>query len=553
MRLSVGFKGCVAAGLVLAACPFAHAFPISDELEAFTVPAVGTAFQPVSFTNSYTDPIVACNGRTVTNANWMPVVRITGLSGTGMSVRVQKFGNTANDTSNPQVAVNEVHCIVSEAGLFQLPDGSWYQAGRVTSTQKNWRSDWATSRTEEVTGISGNLTGPRGVLAQIMTSNDDRGQVAHINNCVSRNQNPFSNGRFCVGRHTGGYSTARANEVVGYIVFQTGNTTFVNDNGETIVRSAGITPDVVRSVNNNPPYAFSTGAQMDVGVTTQMAEDGGHGSYSGLYGAAPLAGATIGMALDETPNLDRNHTTEFVSWMAFGEVVTSIDVTKDVDILQTNDFDLLSYTIEVENTGEVDFEDIDLDDTLSQGATGLTLTSGPTLTASSDTDGDGELDTDETWIYTATYQLSDDDFDRGDDVENEAEVTATVITGGPSLDPVAATATTELEPNPLVSVVKTSALAGGGAIPSSGVSLGDEIIYTYDITNTGNVGLSPVSINDAHFGAGTLNFVSCIMTTDSDTDSILGGTPFQITRLGARDTARCTASYTVIQADIDAQ
>ncbi len=553
MRLRTSFKGCVATGFAWAACSFAHAFPISNDLEAFTVPAVGTTFQSVSFENTYTDPIVVCNGRTVSNANWMPVVRITGLTGTGMSLRVQKFGNVANDTSNPQVAINEVHCIVSDAGLFQLPDGSWYQAGKVTSTQKNWRSDWNTNRTEEVTGISSNLTGARGVLAQIMTSNDARAQVPHINNCVSRNQNPFSNGRLCVGRHTSGYSTARANEVVGYIVHQTGNTTFVADNGEVINRSAGITTDTVRSVDDSPPYTFSTGSQMDVGVTTQMAEDGGHGGYSGLYGAAPLAGSSIRMALDESANLDRNHTTEFVSWMAFGEVDTSIGVTKDVDIVQTSDFDLLNYTIEVENTGDVDFEDISLADTLSQGTTGLTLTSGPLLTASSDTDGDGELDTDETWEYTATYQLSDDDFDRGDDVENEAEVTATVTSGGASLDPVTATATTELLPNPLVSVVKTSALAGGGAIPASGVSLGDEIIYTYDITNTGNVGLSPVAINDAHFGAGTLNFVSCTMVTDSDADSILGGTPFQITRLGASDTARCTASYTVIQADIDAQ
>ncbi|MEM9971025.1 MAG: hypothetical protein AAF762_07990 [Pseudomonadota bacterium] len=552
MRIGASFKGFAVAAAV-AVCADARAFPITDDLEAFTVPSVGTSFQSVSFTNTYADPIVVCNGRTVSNANWMPVVRIDNLTGTGMRVRVQKFGDVANDTSSPTVAINEIYCIVSDAGLFQLPDGSWYQAGKVNSTDKNYRLDWNTARTEEVTGISSNVSGTRGVLAQIMTSNDARGQVPHLNNCVNRNQNPFAGGRFCVGRHTGGYATSRASEVVGYIVFQTGNSTFVNDDGVTIVRSAGLTPDIVRSVNNSPPYSFSTGAQMDVGVTTQNGEDGGHGGYTGLYGAAPLAGGQIDMAIDESPIMDRNHTTEFVAWMAFGEVDTSIDVRKDVDIVATADFDLLSYTIEVENTGEVDFEAIALADTLSQGATGLTLTSGPTLTASTDTDGDGELDTDETWTYTATYQLSDDDFDRGDDVENEVEVAASVTTGGPALDPVTATATTELLANPLVSVVKTSALTGGAPIPAAGVTLGDEVVYTYDITNTGNVGLAPVAINDAHFGAGTLNFLSCAITTDSDADSILGGSPFQITRLGAGDVARCTASYTVIQADIDAQ
>ena len=553
MKTRARFREVLAAGFALATGSFAHAFTITEDLEAFTVPSVGTSFQSVTFENTYTDPIAVCNGRTVSNANWMPVVRITGLSSTGMSVRVQKFGNVANDTSSPTVAINEVHCIVTEAGLHQLPDNSWYQAGKVSSNGKNQSSNWNTNRTEEVTGISSNLTGARGVIAQILTSNDDRGQVPHVNNCVARDRNPFDGGRFCVGRHTGGYNTGRSNEDVGYIVFQTGNSSFANSDGQVFVRSAGITPDIVRSVNNSPPYTFSTGAQMDVGVTTQQAEDGGHGGYTGLYGSDGLAGSTIRMAIDETPNLDRNHTLEFVAWLAFGESEASIDVRKEVDIASTSDYDLLTYTIEVENTGSVDFEAISLDDTLSQGITNLTLSSGPTLTGSTDTDGDGELDADETWEYTATYQLSDDDFDRGDDVENEAEVTASITSGGTALDPVTATASTELLPNPLVTVVKTSELDCGAAIPAGGVSLGDVVIYKYDITNTGNVGLQPVTISDAHFGAGTLNFVTCGITSDADFDSILGGTPFQISRLGAGDTAQCSASYTVIQADIDAQ
>lgn len=529
------------------------AFPITSDLEAFTVPAVGASFQAVSFSNSYTDPIVACNGRTVSNANWMPVVRIDGLTGTGMDVRVQKFSNVANDTSAPPVAVNEVHCIVSEAGVHQLPDGSWYQAGKVLSDDTNSRGDWATSRTEEVFGISGNVSGARGVIAQIMTSNDDRGQVVHVNNCISRAQNPFAGGRFCVGRHTGGYTTARTDETVGYFVFQTGASTFVNDDGIVIHRSAGISPDAVRSVDDSPPYSYSTGQDMEVGVTTQLAEDGGDGSYSGLYGANPLSGAQIRMALDESANRDRNHTTEFVAWWAFGEQEASIGVNKDVDIVSTGNFDLLTYTIQVENTGEVDLASVIFTDTITQDTTSLTLTSGPTFVVTSDPDSDGELDVGETWEYSATYQLTDDDFDRGDDVENEFEVTAAVSVTDPALDPVSDTAVTELLPNPLIEVVKTSALTGGGAIPATGVNLGDQIIYTYEITNTGNVGLGPVVINDAHFGAGTLAFQNCAITTDSDADSILGGTPFQLTRLGAGDTAQCTATYTVIQADIDAQ
>ena len=210
------------------------AFVITDDLEALVVPSVGTSFQSISFENSYSNPVVVCNGEVPSNANWTPVVRLNNVTANGAQVRVQKFSNVANDTSNPQVHVGNVHCIVSEAGTHQLPDGSWYQAGTVNVTGTNRSGNWNTNQQVQVTGVSSNLTGTLGVLAQVMTHNDSRGQVPFLTDCESRGNHPFQSGfndGVCVGRHTAGLNATRSAETMGYIILQSGAFEFARDDG----------------------------------------------------------------------------------------------------------------------------------------------------------------------------------------------------------------------------------------------------------------------------------------------------------------------------------
>jgi len=542
-----------------------RAYPITEQLEAITITGLGTGFTPVTFENEYISPVVVCNGQAASSASWLPLVRLRNVSIGGMEARVQKFSDTPDNYPTTDVFVGDVYCLVSEAGAHQLPDDTWYHAGRTNVGATTNGHSWNTNVNPmvRVNNLTGNMVGPLAVLGQVMTQADARPQAAHVRGssgatgCAGRQTDPFAGGvrtSFCIGRHSGYYSLPRAGETLGWIAFPRGSDGFVASDGKYVEYGRGKTSDSVRDVlNAAAPYTFGTTVQLDMAVTTQQAEDGGDGSYSGLFGGNPLAGSNIRMALDESANRDRAHTTEPVGWWGFGQRDTEIEVTKDVDITSTSDYDLLTYTIEVDNTGEVAFEEVVLDDDLLQDTTALTLASGPTLVASSDTDGDGELDDDETWEYTATYQLTDTNFDAIEDVVNTVQVLAAIETGGDPLDPVTADATTQLIPDPKMLIEKVATLSGGGAIPATGVSAGDDLVYTYTLENAGNVGMNTVTLTDDHKGSGVLNFQSCTETTDANSNSIMGGVPFQIAFLGAGDTAECTVTYTVTQADVDSQ
>lgn len=102
----------------------------------------------------------------------------------------------------------------------------------------------------------------------------------------------------------------------------------------------------------------------------------------------------------------------------------------------------------------------------------------------------------------------------------------------------------------------------GNAVPATGAVLGDEITYTYVVSNTGNVTMTTLALVDAHSNAATatgdLSAIVCddidegIAATNPAGDTTLPTTNDNtILTLGAGDSVTCTATYTVEQADID--
>ncbi len=106
-------------------------------------------------------------------------------------------------------------------------------------------------------------------------------------------------------------------------------------------------------------------------------------------------------------------------------------------------------------------------------------------------------------------------------VDNTATVTGTPPTGGPVTD--TDTVSTPIPAAPGISVDKQAGVPSGN-------SAGDSIDYTFLVTNTGNVTLDPVSVDDP-----TTNPVTCPVTV-----------------LGPGESTTCTATYTLSQVDVDA-
>lgn len=181
----------------------------------------------------------------------------------------------------------------------------------------------------------------------------------------------------------------------------------------------------------------------------------------------------------------------------------------------------INYKFTVTNTGEVELTNIELDDALL----GFSDKDFMTLVGfSGDSNSDNILDTDETWIATATYVVKQADIDAGT-LLNEATVKG--------LNPIAKEVnasddvTTTFTPNPDLTFVKTASIQDSK--PKAYV--GDKITYTFTVKNTGNVSLSEISVSDNLVDLGTI-------------------TPASVTSLAPNAIATFTAEYTVTMADI---
>ncbi|MBH0008179.1 DUF11 domain-containing protein [Salinibacterium sp. SWN1162] len=175
----------------------------------------------------------------------------------------------------------------------------------------------------------------------------------------------------------------------------------------------------------------------------------------------------------------------------------------------------ITYSFLVENTGNVTIENIVLDDPLLGGAT-------PTLSATS-------LDPGESATATVNYTITQADVDAGS-VTNTAKAVGDTTGGTPvSVESPVSSVTTPTAPAaPGISVTKTGTAAQDA---------GDLIDWSFTVTNTGNVTLSGVTLNDALTGV----------------TPVLGTFPSGVSgQLNPGDSVLATADdYVVTQADVD--
>ena len=203
----------------------------------------------------------------------------------------------------------------------------------------------------------------------------------------------------------------------------------------------------------------------------------------------------------------------------------ALTVTKSASPNDTAHFtvgQVITYSFAVTNTGNVTMSNVTVADSGFTGAGPLSPISCPSSTAS--------MAPGATATCTATYTITQADVDAGK-ISNDATAQGTA--------PGATTPTTSPSShvdvpgsqNPALSVVKS-------ASPTTLNKAGDKVTYLFTVTNTGNVTMSNIAVNETSFtGTGTAPVVSCPATPSS----LVPGA--QVT---------CTATYTATQADVDA-
>ncbi|MBN6191439.1 DUF11 domain-containing protein [Aneurinibacillus sp. BA2021] len=179
----------------------------------------------------------------------------------------------------------------------------------------------------------------------------------------------------------------------------------------------------------------------------------------------------------------------------------------------TDEGDTIDYTFTVTNTGNVTLTDITVSDPKVGTVTCDATTLAPGAVAS---------------CTAATYTVTAEDEAAGE-VANTATATGTEPGGDPVPSDPDSTTTPSEASAPGVTIDKTA----GDPVDVNGNGLtdvGDTIAYSFTITNTGNVPLADVGVNDPKVGT-----VTCDVTT-----------------LAPGEVATCGATYTITQADVDA-
>ncbi len=185
-----------------------------------------------------------------------------------------------------------------------------------------------------------------------------------------------------------------------------------------------------------------------------------------------------------------------------------ISITKEANVSEATVGDTVSYTITVTNDGNVTLSDV----TINDAALGLSENIGDIAPGSS-----------HTLSPEPTYTVSENDLPGP--LSNTATVQGTDPCGFTVEDQDSATV--KLYALPGIELTKEATDLSGMATPYPQV--GDEIVYTFTVENTGNVTLTDVVVEDEKLGL----------------DHYVG-------TLGPGDTDSFTASYAITQADIDA-
>ncbi len=224
--------------------------------------------------------------------------------------------------------------------------------------------------------------------------------------------------------------------------------------------------------------------------TTQADMDAGSVTNTGTATGDPPSGSPVSDQAQATiravqsPTISLDKTASITSYVTAGTAVT--------------------YSYAVTNTGNVTLSPV----TVTDDKLGPITCPDPSLAP-------GGAET-----CTATYSTTQADMDAGS-ITNTGTATGTPPTGPQvvATDSVTLTAV----PSPAVSLTKSASI-------NSFATAGTPVTYSYDVTNTGNVTLNPVTVADNKLGA-----VTC---------------PGPSLAPNASET--CTATYTTTQADVDA-
>ncbi|MNS06832.1 Large cysteine-rich periplasmic protein omcB precursor [compost metagenome] len=299
--------------------------------------------------------------------------------------------------------------------------------------------------------------------------------------------------------------------------------------------------DPLVAVTGGPLAMLNAGATDNTTFTaiytfTQADVDAGFVNNQALVSATPIVGQPITDLSDSNdPTLPGNddptvttlpQNPSFQLW----KEGTYQDANNDGIV---NAGDVIEYDFTVTNTGNVTITNIMVTDPI------VTVSGGPLASLAPQAS--------DSTTFTATYTITQADIElgavynlalaegtdpNGNPIDDESQDPSPVGTDDPLYEPTCPDCTvTILEQNPGIALIKTAIFNDEN---NNGIAeAGETITYNFTVTNTGNVSLSDVTINDPLPGV------------------VVSGGPITLA-VGQSDSTTFTATYAITQADINA-
>jgi PGF-pre-PGF domain-containing protein/uncharacterized repeat protein (TIGR01451 family) len=183
--------------------------------------------------------------------------------------------------------------------------------------------------------------------------------------------------------------------------------------------------------------------------------------------------------------------------------------------------DVITYQINVTNDGNIDLENVVVNDSLIK-------LKGPLESKTED----GIFNPEESWIYNVSYTVTQEDLNTKGGEDGFINNTATVDCD--LLDPKNDSAAVPLEWNPVYSINKTVVDIDGNGPVGNATKAGEVITYWINVTNDGNIDLTNVNVSDL------------LVSLE---EPIGDGEPFGTLNVG--EDWNYTATYTVTQEDLN--
>ncbi len=206
----------------------------------------------------------------------------------------------------------------------------------------------------------------------------------------------------------------------------------------------------------------------------------------------------------------------------------------------------VTFRIRVQNTGNVTLDNVVLTDTLGR-LDGSVISMPPPVGPVQDVGTIGELDVGETWEYSLTYTLTQEDVDAGG-ISNSVLAEATDPSGTPVDDLSDGSSPTGDAPT-LVQIPAAPSIEAIKTITTPATTVGAQVVFQIAVENTGNVTLTNVGI-----ASDTVTRLDGAAVTGAISGptfaSASAGSPSGTLTPGER--AFYTLTYTLTQEDIDA-